>query len=554
MTSPIFQLCDEHVARSATLDPIMATMRGIVVGDLPAATDYSSEGYEARADLSRDTLRRLDGLVATNEDDQLAADFLRERLVADLALHESGETLRQVRAPFGLTQNIRDSIDLLPRTGDGAWETIMARLAAVPSMLDSWRRGLSTGLHNELVAARRQALESAQHADRLAGRNSAPPTFEAVVAEHGDGPLASELRAAADQAHAAYAETAKYLREEYAPQAAEADGVGPTRYAVYTRLFLGADIDPVEAYEWGWQELHRIETEMAAEADRVRAGATVDEALAVLNETAYIQGADAYRDWLQDQHDRAIEHLHGRHFDIAEPLRRVDVVLATSSSGGAAYYTPPSEDLSRPGRTWWPLGGRERFTTWDDLTTVFHEGVPGHHLQLGQARVAGEKLSRYGRTAGVSGHGEGWALYAERLADELGWFTTPGDRLGMLMGSALRATRVVLDIGVHLGLPLPPAEAERHGPQWTFEVAEEVLLQRGRAAEHQVHPEVVRYFGWPAQAISYKLGERAWLAARQEAQQRLGADFDLKRWHMAALSLGPIGLAALADVLRRVDA
>jgi uncharacterized protein (DUF885 family) len=329
--------------------------------------------------------------------------------------------------------------------------------------------------------------------------------------------------------------------------------VGAERYRVYGRLFLGTEIDPVEAYAWGWDELRRIEAEMDAEADRVRSGAGVDEALAVLNDTEYVVGADAYRGWLQEQHDRAIDALHGKHFDIAEPLRTVEVVLATSSGSGAAYYTPPSEDMSRPGRTWWPLGGREQFTTWDDLTTVFHEGVPGHHLQLGQARVSAGRLSRFSRTAGVSGHGEGWALYAERLADELGWFTSPGDRLGMLMGSALRATRVVLDIGVHLDLPLPPAEAERHGPRWTFEVATEVLAQRGRAAEHQVHPEVVRYFGWPAQAISYKLGERAWVAARAEAQQRAGTAFDLKRWHTAALSLGPVGLDGLAAALRRLS-
>ena len=144
----------------------------------------------------------------------------------------------------------------------------------------------------------------------------------------------------------------------------------------------------------------------------------------------------------------------------------------------------------------------------------------------------------------VSGHGEGWALYAERLADELGWFGEPGTRLGMLSGSALRAARVVIDIGVHLGLPLPD------GSRWTFERACEVLRERGRAEPHRVHAEVVRYFGWPGQAISYKLGERAWLAARDEARQRLGSHFNLKQWHTEALSLGPVGLATLAKTLR----
>jgi uncharacterized protein (DUF885 family) len=120
----------------------------------------------------------------------------------------------------------------------------------------------------------------------------------------------------------------------------------------------------------------------------------------------------------------------------------------------------------------------------------------------------------------------------------------------MLKGSALRAARVVIDVGLHLDLPLPPAEAERHGPRWTFEVATEVLRDRGRIAAHRLHPEVVRYCGWPAQATAYKLGERAWLAARDEARTRLGTGFDLKRWHTAALGLGPVQLDDLAAALR----
>jgi uncharacterized protein (DUF885 family) len=159
--------------------------------------------------------------------------------------------------------------------------------------------------------------------------------------------------------------------------------------------------------------------------------------------------------------------------------------------------------------------------------------------------VAGDSLSRFARVTNVSGHSEGWALYAERLADELGWFTDRGSRLGMLTGSSLRAARVVIDIGVHLDLPLPD------GSRWTFDTACEFLRTRGRAEPHRVHPEVVRYFGWPGQAISYKLGERAWLAARAEAQRRPG--FDLKRWHTAALGLGPIGLDGLTETLRRLS-
>ena len=537
--TPVFRLCDDYVIRSAALDPVAAGARGISA-EFGAATDYSPDGYAAQADLIAATLAALAKADLTSPDDRLAAAHLRERLEAEQAWHQAEEYLRLLRTPFGRVASLRDSVDLLPRGDDDAWRNIAARLAAMPGMFRTWRASLDAGLAKGLTAARRQAVEGAIQADRYVG------THDALVASYGDGPLAAELAAAAAAANAGYAEIARYLREDYAPRAAEADGVGPERYAIAARLSLGADLDdPVEAYEWGWAELERIEAEMAAEAALVKPGGGVAEAAAILARTQFVDGEDAYLAWLRDRHHEAVERLNGTHFDIAPPLRTVDVVLARGSTSGAAYYTRPSEDLARPGRTWWPLGGRTRFETWSELSTVFHEGVPGHHLQEGEAMLAGDRLSRFAKSTFVSGHGEGWALYAERLADELGWFSEPGTRLGMLSGSAIRAARVVIDIGVHLGLPLPD------GSRWTFDVACDVLRERGRAEPYRVHAEIVRYFGWPGQAISYKLGERAWLAAREEARRRPG--FELKAWHTAALSLGPIGLSGLTDALRQVS-
>jgi len=535
--TPVFRLCDEYVTRSAALDPVAAGMRGLSTS-FGAVTDYSPDGFEAQRELLVATLAALGQTAVTSEDDRLAAVHLRERLEAQLAWHESGEALRSLSTPFGRISSLRDSVDLLPCGDDDAWRNIAARMTAIPVMFDSWRASLDEGLSRGMPAARRQAVEGAVQAAQYVG------THDALVASYGDGPLAADLAAAAAAANAGYASLARYLREDYAPRAAEADGVGAERYEVGARLSLGAPLDAVDAYQWGWIELDRIEAEMVTEAAAVKSGASIAEATAILDDTEFVMGEDAYLAWLQDRHDRAIEQLNGRYFDIAEPLRTIEAVLARGSTSGAAYYTGPSEDLTRPGRTWWPLGGRDRFETWSELSTVFHEGVPGHHLQNGAARMAGDRLSRFAKTTFVSGHGEGWALYAERLADELGWFDEPGTRLGMLAGSALRAARVVIDIGVHLDLPLPD------GSRWTFEKACEVLRDRGHSEPYRVHAEVVRYFGWPAQAISYKLGERAWLAARAEAQQRPG--FDLKQWHTAALNLGPIGLGGLTEELRRM--
>jgi uncharacterized protein (DUF885 family) len=480
-------------------------------------------------------------MTLTTPADANAASFLQERLEAALAWHEAGEQFRLLRSPIGLTSAIRDSVDLLPRETEDDWRNIAARLSAIPAMFASWRASLDVGLERGQPAARRQAVDGAADAERYAG------THDALVASYGDGPLAGELAAAAATAYQGYAELARYLRDQYAPRAAEADGVGAERYAVAARLSLGADLDMPEAYEWGWGELRRIQGEMAAEANTIEAGASVPEAAAILDSQAYVVGSDAYLAWLQDRLDQAIAALDGVLFDISGPLRTIEAVLSPGSSG-AAYYTPPSEDLTRPGRTWWPLAGRaptDRFRTWSELSTVFHEGVPGHHLQVGAATTAGDTLSRFAKSGFVSGHGEGWALYAERLADELGWFAEPGTRLGMLRSSAIRAARVVIDIGVHLDLPRPD------GSRWTFENACELLGGVVGGEPRRVRAEITRYFGWPAQAISYKLGERGWLTARERAMRRPG--FDLKRWHTAALGLGPIGLGALADALASIE-
>jgi uncharacterized protein (DUF885 family) len=537
--TPVFHLCDDFVRRQAALDPVSAGIGGLRE-PFAAATDYGPEGTAARAGLITETLTTLDKTPVTSAQDESAAAYLRERLESQAAWHQTGEPLRQVRAVIGPVSSIRDSVDLLPRDTPDDWRNIAARMSAIPSMLDSYRTGLEAGLGLGLPAARRQAVGAAMEADGFAG------THDGLLARYGTGPLAAELAFAAGRAYQGYAAIARYLREEYAPRAMETDAVGAERYAVASRLYLGAGINLTEAYEWGWDELSRVETEMAAEADRIEPGAGLDEVAAILDGSVFVTGADAYLSWLQERHDQAISRLHGNQFDIPVGLRTIEAAFAASSTAGGAYYTGPSEDLTRPGRTWWAIGGRERFCVWRELRVVFHEGVPGHHLQIGAAATAGDKLSRFARHDVVSGHAEGWAHYAERLADELGWYEEePGSRLGMLQGAALRAARVVIDIGLHLDLPLPD------GSRWSFEKACEVLRDRGRSDQHRIKPEVIRYCGMPGQAPSYKLGERAWLAARAEAARRPG--FDLKRWHAAALALGPIGLDGLAEALRGID-
>lgn len=540
MTTPISALGDRYVQQRAERNPIMATNLG-VTENFDGTGDFGPTGQEAEAETDRRTLAELNDLEPLNDQDRVTAAHMRERLTTALAAYDAGEWKRSLRAPYGMVQSLRNYLDMGGRATPEQWELAALRLEGLPGLLEGWMECLKVGLADGVVAARRQALAAADQAQDYLDIDS----FGSIAAEYGDGPLKKRIESGVAAASGAYAELVRFLRQDYAPRASETDGVGADRYAIAARQCLGDDIDAVDAYHWGWEELRRIEAEIAAESEKILPGADIGEVIEHLNRTESVDGEDAYLKWLKDLHVSALDRLDGTHFDIDPRIKNVDVVLVHAKGAGSPYYTGPSEDLTRPGRTWWPVAGRTRFNIWNEATTVFHEGVPGHHLQLGQVQVM--DMPRYTRVNRVSGNAEGWALYSERLADELGWLTEPGRRLGMLKGSAMRAARVVIDIGVHLDLPIPEPEAARHGTRWNFDVAVEVLRDRGRVSPHRLEPEIVRYFGWPGQAITYKLGERAWLAAREQATAKPG--FDLKAWHTAALNVGPVGLGVLRDSL-----
>jgi len=360
---------------------------------------------------------------------------------------------------------------------------------------------------------------------------------------------ASALRNAVDQASSAYLRMGDFLREELLPQAPEADACGRERYQLMSRSFLGATVDLEETYQWGQEELARITAEMQAVAERIKPGATIKEAIAILDaDPGYqLHGTDELRAWMQGKADEVITNLADSQFDIPEPVRTIECMIAPTQMGGI-YYTGPSQDFSRPGRMWWSVPkGITEFGTWRELTTVYHEGVPGHHLQVAQTVFRSELLNRWRRMAAwTSGHGEGWALYAERLMAELGYMEDPGNRMGLLDGQSMRAARVVIDIGVHGGLEAP---AEVRRGEWTYDKAWQFLQAHANMAEGFLRFELDRYLGWPGQAPSYKIGERLWLQLRDEVRDREGDSFDIKAFHRRALDIGGVGLDTLREAL-----
>ncbi len=550
--SRLYDLADEHVERSAALDPLAATFRGIAGHDAEM-TDLSPDGLAARAALDRETLAAARAAPVEDDRDRVARDLLVERLELQGELHDAGEDLRALRILFSPVQQVRQVFDLMPHDGEDDWRTIATRLALVPAGLDGLRRTLGEGMARGVLAARRQALACADQASTWAGGAGGEGGFftRLVAACPGDGALRAELDAAAVAAGAAYGELARFLREEYAPRAPETDAVGRERYRLWCRLFNGTDLDLEETYAWGWDELHRIEAAMADDAERIAPGQGLQGAVHLLESdpARAIDGEDALRAWLQELMDRTVAELDGVHFDIPGPVRRVEAMIAPPGGAAAMYYTGPSEDFSRPGRTWYPTLGKTRFPLWGEVSIAYHEGVPGHHLQIGQVRWLAGTLSRYQRSAVISGHAEGWALYAERLMDELGYLEVPDHHLGMLRAQAMRAARVIVDLGMHLELPIPEDDGFAPGERWTPALGEAFMVERSHFPADFLASEVVRYLGMPGQAISYKVGERAWLAARDEQRRRTGPAFDLKAFHARALDLGPLGLDQLAREL-----
>jgi uncharacterized protein (DUF885 family) len=554
--TPIDAIAEAWVDDVAELSPTTATYIGRDEYN-DRYGDYSPAGADAAAERARSRLRELAAAEPIDDVDDVTKLDLTRELQLELDIHDARVHLRALNVIESPAQEIRNVLDLMPTATVDDWDTIAVRLGALPAAIDGYIETLRTGIDAGVVPARRQVTEVVTQIGRYTADDGFFATFarDAAPAE-GQLPasLARALSDVAGGARVAYDKLADFLAGELAPVADTQDGVGRELYSLFSRQFLGATIDLDETYEWGLEELSRMVAEQEAIAHEIRPGATVDEAIALLEQdrSRRLHGTDALQRWMQDTADHAVAELGATHFDIPEPVRRIECLIAPTQEGGI-YYTGPTDDFSRPGRMWWSVPeGVEDFDTWRELTTVYHEGVPGHHLQIAQAVYNRDRLNSWRRLlAGTSGHAEGWALYAERLMEQLGFLQDPADRLGMLDGQRMRAARVVLDIGVHLGKPRPAAWAHLGdgGRTWDADFALAFMRRNVNMPDAFVQFEVNRYLGWPGQAPSYKVGQRIWEQLRDEYRAAQGAAFDIREFHKRALDLGGVGLDTLRSAL-----
>ncbi|HJG43343.1 DUF885 domain-containing protein [Corynebacterium phoceense] len=533
--------CDNFVHDLAALSPTTATSLGISGFD-GELEDFSPEYHAAVADRTREMMADLDALDdCTDESDDdddfddvdyVTAAVLRDRLCLELDLHHNGEDLRELNNIASPVQTIRDTLVLMPHETAEQVDAIRSRMSKIPRALDGYKRSLLEAASHGAVAASRQINEVIGQCNALADG----PLLEGL----GVNPEAPEV----EGAKRSFEEFSAWLSAELQPQAPAHDAVGRERYERFSKLFVGDAVDLDEAYEWGLDRVAEIGAEQEKIAHQLYgAECSPRTAMRKLNgeERYTLHGREELVAWMQATADRVIAELNGTEFDIPEQAQSIECLIDPAGTGGI-FYTGPSEDFSRPGRMWWSVpAGQDTFHTWQELTTVHHEGVPGHHLQVSAALLQ-DDLNLWRRAAcWNSGHGEGWALYAESLMAELGHMDDPGYRMGLLDAQKLRAARVVVDIGLHLGKQMPDGSGI-----WDKAHMKTYLREHTAMDDANLAFEVNRYLGWPGQAPSYALGERLWHQTRADA---LAQGMSPKEFHAQALALGSIPMPILRETI-----
>lgn len=550
-TTAIDTLADEHFAAELEMSPILMTELGLAERQ-DEYDDLSPAGGSAADALNRATLAALDAASPSDDIDAVTVAAMRERFGLRIESHASGADLMDINGVASGLHAIREVYDLMPTDTPEQCAVIARRLQAIPHAMEGWFASQQAGIEAGTRPAVRQVDLLAEQCEGWAADGGFFDSLAndcAKSASDIDATTRDALLTGVATAKHAYLDAAARLISQIRPLAVAADGVGMKRYELASREFLGLKVDFAQYYQWGLDEVARIDDESAAIAAKLRPGLTVTETKQSLDaDPKYLlDGSEAMRAWMQGKADKAIADLNGTHFDIPEPARRIECMIAGTHDGGV-WYTSPSSDFTRPGRMWWSVPeSQTTFSTWRELTTVYHEGVPGHHLQVAQAVYRSDTLNRWRRQGiWVSGHGEGWALYAEQLMADLGYHSDPATMLGMLDGQAMRAVRVVIDMGLHCGFTAP---AEVGGGEWTFEKAWKYFNNHVQYEEGQARFEVLRYFGWPGQAPSYKIGQRVWQELRDEYTNTGQAGSSLKDFHAKALDMGSLPLSVLQDAM-----
>lgn len=539
--SLVFKLCDEYFEKTLDYDAIASTYANKTDQNIHW-NDYSFYLVDTFLKVAKAYHKKISEAKCIDSHDELAKKIILRDI--ETYLHDANDFYPY--ADFGSMYSEPEAIfevfKVMPKETRRDILDIIKRMEKIPVAFAEWTTALNDVARLNVVNAK---VRVQYLIDVL--NNYASGSFQEFA--KGINKEDKRLMKAAKVADVSCEQLASWLEIKYMPMAQDNYAAGKERYLKNVKDYTGLDIDPLRIYQWGIDELNRINVDMMNLSKEFGEFENLMDIRDYLNNNPkyYIDGRDEFKAFLEGVTKQAIKELSGTVFTIPVAMRKCVVELDDDSIDESPYYKHPSDDMTRPGKTVYPTLGRTRFTTWENYSTWFHESVPGHHMQIAYANLNKDTLTRYQREhAWQSGYGEGWALYSERLMDELGYFDDPGYKMGYLMCQAMRAARLVVDIGLHLEY-----KNAYDGEPWSFDTAVKFMEEFALLNHTYAVNEVKRYISWPGQAITYKIGEKVWLDAREDAKKRLGDKFDLKKFHTYALKLGPMGLDLLQDELAK---
>lgn len=539
--SLVFKLCDEYFNKTLDYDAIASTYANLTDQNIHW-NDYSFHTVDPFLRIVKSYQKKITDAKCIDSHDELA----KKIILRDIESYIEDANDYYYYADFGSIYSeplaIFEVFEVMPKKTRRDILDIIKRMEKIPSAFTEWTTALTDVSRLNVVNAKARVQYTIDVLNKLASGS-----FQEFA--RGIDKNDKRLMRAAKIADGACEQLAAWLEARYMNVAKDNFAVGKERYIKLVKDQTGLTLDPLEIQKWGIDELNRINHEMEQLAKQWGEFENLIDVRDYLNNNPkyYIDGRDNFKSFLEGVTKQAVKDLAGKVFTIPPAMRKCEVELDDNTIDESPYYKSPSDDMTRQGKTVYPTLGRTRFTTWENYSTWFHESVPGHHMQIAYSILNKDTLTRYQReSAWNSGYGEGWALYSERLMDELGYFDDPGYKMGYLMCQAMRAARLVVDVGLHLETSDPYG-----GSTWTFDSSVRFMEEFALLDHDYAISEVKRYITWPGQAITYKVGEKVWLQAREDAKKRLGDKFDLKKFHNYALKLGPMGLDLLQDELAK---
>jgi uncharacterized protein (DUF885 family) len=555
-------LAEAYWQATVEFGPVLATLVGDHRFDdrMPDPTSAAAAAHAERLASLLAGVESLGPAASLPETARVTWSALCESVHGEVEALASGLRDWNVDPMEGVPAGLLTIGDVQPADTPAAAEVLIARWRAIAGYVDAHTATLRASLGDGRVAATPTIQRTIALLDGLLTEPperwplAATPVTALLAKGDADGAAGSPQRerlAAAivavtgDEIRPAFARLRGFLIDELLPAArpATAPGMGhvPGGQDGYRRLIrshTSLDVTPEALHATGLQEIERIDAELEELAGRVLGTRTLAEAIDRLRGDPAL-GFATREEVLQSgvaalaRANAAIPAFFGR-LPVA-PCVVVPMRPHEEEHGTIAYYREPAPDGSRPGQFYLNLAHPETRRRYEAEALAYHEAVPGHHLQLAIMQELSD-MPAFRRHLGVTAFVEGWGLYTERLADEMGLYTDDLSRLGVLSFDAWRASRLVVDTGMHaLG--------------WTRDAAVAFMTEHTALATNNIANEVDRYIGMPAQALAYKTGQLEMLRLRTAAQARLGARFDIRGFHDVLLGSGAVPLTTMADLV-----